>query len=331
MKVINSQQESRQNHGSHQDSHQSIHEETPHGSHHHSHIQEDELRGRKLLWVTVLNFSITLVQIVGGILSNSLALISDALHNLGDSSAIFIAFLAGKKAQKAPDNKKTYGYKRIEILAALFNAIVLIAICLYLFIEAYKRFAEPEEIKGPLMLIVALFGLVANVISVIILRKDKAHNVNVKAAYMHLMGDTLSSVAVIVGGFAIWFWDLYWIDPLITTLVGIYIIWHTWGIVKQTVNILMQGTPEWIDISEVERNVEAIDGVADMHHIHIWNLDDSKTFLEAHLAICENIRLSDAMSVKQKVEELLQSKFDIQHITLQIELTKPDGSQPCTH
>lgn len=153
-----------------------------HGHHHHT----NDLQGKRLLYTTLLNLSITIVQIVGGVISNSLSLLSDALHNLGDSSAIFIAFLAGKRSKKLPDEKNTFGYKRIEILAALFNAVVLIAICLFLFFEAYKRFVHPEEIKGKLMLFIAIFGLLANLASVLILQKDKSHNLNVRAAYMHL-------------------------------------------------------------------------------------------------------------------------------------------------
>ena len=223
-----------------------------HGHHHHS----NDLQGRSLLWVTLLNLSITIVQVIGGIISNSLSLLSDALHNLADSSAIFIAFVAGKISRRKPDIRKTFGYKRIEILAALFNAIVLIAICIFLFYEAYERFINPQPIKGMLMLIIATFGLLANLGSVFILHKDKSHNLNIKAAYLHLLGDTLSSVAVIVGGIAIWVWKVYWIDPLITVFVGIYIIWHTWGIVKETVDILMQSVPHEIDLGKIKTEVE---------------------------------------------------------------------------
>ena len=198
-----------------------------HGHAHHHHHGAD-MKGHKLLWATALNFSITLVQIVGGLVSNSLSLLSDAVHNLGDSSAIFIAFLAGRHAEKCPDLRKTFGYKRSEILAALFNAVALIVICVFLFVEAYERFRNPEPIRGAVMLIVATFGLLANLIAVVMLHRDREHNLNIRAAYLHLLGDTLSSVAVILGGIAIWIWKLYWLDPLITVAVGVYIIWHTW-------------------------------------------------------------------------------------------------------
>ena len=287
--------------------------------HHHHHNHAENLRGKKLLWVTLLNFSISLVQVAGGIISNSLSLISDAIHNLGDTSAIFIAFLAGKHAAKKPDAQKTFGYKRAEILAALFNGVVLIAICIFLFVEAYKRFVDPQPIKGGIMLTVAVFGLLANLISVLVLQKDKSHNLNIRAAYLHLLGDTLSSVAVIAGGIAILFWQVYWLDPLVTVAVGGYIIYHTWGVVRQTVDILMQATPRHIDLQKIQQSVETLPQVENIHHLHVWQMDDEQIHLEAHLNISHNMPLSDAQAVRHKVETLLKNKFGIRHITLQIE------------
>ncbi len=287
-----------------------------HNSHHHHHGHD--LHEKKLLWVTLINISITVVQVAGGLVSNSLSLLSDAIHNLGDSSAIFISFLAGKISLKKADNTHTFGYKRIEILAALFNAIVLIAICIFLFYEAYNRFMNPEPIKGLLMLIVAIFGLLANLISAILLHKDQSQNLNVKAAYMHLLGDTLSSIAVIAGGMAIWFWNIYWLDPTITVLVGVYIIWHTWGIVKETVDILMQATPENIDLEKIKTEVERIKEVDNIHHVHVWKLDDSKIHFEAHISMKDNIDMVKMMAIREQIKQLLYEQFGIRHITLEM-------------
>jgi cobalt-zinc-cadmium efflux system protein len=287
--------------------------------HRHNHTHAENVRGKKLLWVTLLNFSISLVQVAGGIISNSLSLISDAIHNLGDTSAIFIAFLAGKHADKRPDARKTFGYKRTEILAALFNAVVLIAICIFLFVEAYERFRNPQTIKGGIMLSVAVFGLIANLISVLVLQKEKSHNLNIRAAYLHLLGDTLSSVAVIAGGIAILVWQIYWLDPLVTVAVGVYIIYHTWDVVRQTVDILMQATPRHIDIQEIKQSLEALPQVENIHHLHIWQMDDEHIHLEAHLNISQDLSLSKAQTVRHDVETLLKDKFGISHITLQIE------------
>lgn len=297
-------------------------------SHHdHSHHHHTEIKGKKLLWVTFLNLSITIVQIIGGIISNSLSLLSDALHNLGDSSAVFIAFLAGKRSRKQPNLKKTFGYKRIEILAALFNGVVLIAICLFLFFEAYERFVNPEPIKGKIMFIVATVGLLANLISVVVLKKDKNHSLNVRAAYLHLLGDTFSSVAVIVGGIAIWKFEVFWIDPIITVFVGLYIIYHTLGVVKETVDILMQSTPTNINLNEIKKEVEKLNEIDNIHHIHVWKLDDTQIHLEAHINLRNNVSMIEMMKVRTRVEEMLQTKFKIGHITLQTGYECCNGNQ----
>ncbi|HIP47593.1 MAG TPA: cation transporter [Lutibacter sp.] len=303
-----------------------------HHHHHHHHHHETNLQGKKLLWGTLFNFAITVVQIIGGIISNSLSLISDALHNLGDASAIFIAFLAGKHSRKPANEHRTFGYKRIEILAALFNSVVLIAISIYLFFEAFQRFITPEPIKGKIMFIVAIFGLLANLISVLVLNKDKNHNLNIKAAYLHLMGDTLSSVAVILGGIGIWFYQIYWLDPLITVAVSMFIIYHTWGVVKQTVDILMQTTPSNINIDEIKSKVEKTTEIENIHHVHLWKLDDKQTHFEAHINLKNNIDMEKMMLIKQKVEHILKHHFKIQHITLQMEYdTCADNNELIKH
>ena len=286
--------------------------------HHHHHHHHDAPKGKKLLWVTILNLSITFVQVIGGLISNSLSLLSDALHNLADSSAIFIALVAEKISRRKPTRAKTFGYKRIEILAALFNGIVLIGVSVYLFFEAYDRFMHPEPIKGKLMLIVASFGLLANLISVVILNKEKGKNLNIRAAYMHLLGDTLSSVAVIGGGIAIWLFKIYWIDPIITVLVGIYIIYHTWGIVKETVDILMQSTPHNVDLDKLQERIQALDEVENIHHVHIWQLDDKQIHLEAHLSLTQNFNLKEIETIQYNIEEILHHEFGISHNTLQV-------------
>lgn len=295
--------------------------------HHHHHNTQEYSNPKRLLWATLLNFSITLVQIVGGILSNSLSLMSDAIHNLGDSAAIFIAYIAGKISKREPDIQKTFGYKRVEILAALFNAVVLVVICLLLFAEAYDRFINPEPIKGMLMFTVASFGLLANLVSVIILHKDKSHNLNIRAAYLHLIGDTLSSIIVIGGGIAIYFYQIYWIDPIITVGVGLFIIFHTWGIIKQTVDILMQGSPSEIDLYAIKAEVENIEGINNIHHVHVWKLSDNDIHFEAHINVSSNMNMSEAVALKNKVKHILEEHFNINHITLETGYKCCDGDK----
>lgn len=292
--------------------------------HHHHHHEPP--KGKKLLWVTILNLSITIVQVIGGLVSNSLSLLSDALHNLADSSAIFIALVAEKISRKKPTRSKTFGYKRIEILAALFNGVILIAVSVYLFFEAYERFFNPEPIKGKLMLIVASFGLLANLVSVILLNKDKAKNLNIRAAYLHLLGDTLSSIAVIGGGLAIWIFEVYWIDPIITVLVGIYIIYHTWGVIKETVDILMQSTPDNIDLNKLENRIQNFDEIDNIHHVHVWKLDDKQIHLEAHISLNKNFTLKEITAIQHQIEECLFHEFGISHNTLQVGYKCCDGN-----
>lgn len=274
---------------------------------------------RNLLITVVLNMVISVAELIGGILSNSLALISDAIHNFGDGIAVLITYITVKISGREANAKKTFGYKRIQILAALFNALTLIAICVFLLAEAWHRFREPQEVEGFTMLFVAAIGLIANIIGVWLLKDFSAKNLNIKAAYLHLIGDTLSSVAVIIGGIFIWLYKVYWLDPVITVLISIYIIRETWYIVTDTYNILMQAAPANIDMQQISLAVKAVGGVSNMHHVHLWCLTDQDIHLEAHIELNENLLLSDAQQIQHEVEHILKDKFGISHITLQLE------------
>lgn len=282
---------------------------------HSKHVSES-----KNLFISVwLNLTITLVQIVGGILSNSLALLSDALHNLGDGVALFIAWIANKVSRKPSSLNKTFGYKRIEILAALFNGLALVAISLFLFSEAWQRFKNPETIDSTLMLIVATIGLIANIVSVLLLKKHRKDNINIKAAYLHLLGDTLSSVAVIIGGLLMYFYELYWIDPLVTVIIGIYIIKESISIIMETVDILMQSKPKDIDIEDIQHKLKDIEGIKSLHHVHIWRLSDKEIHFESHVDLDRDLKTSDTALLREKAEAILYEQFQIDHVTMQME------------
>jgi len=283
---------------------------------HHNHQPVNE---KNLLIATLLNLVITIAELAGGIVSNSLSLLSDALHNLSDTFATFIAFLATRVGKKDANTKKTFGYKRIEILAAMLNAVILIVICIYLFKEAYERIQNPEPINSLIVIVVAMLGLLANVLAVTILRKDSKKNINVKAAYVHLIGDSLSSVLVIIAAVAIQIFEIYWIDPIITVLIGLYLIREGFVILKEAVNILMQATPENIDLEKIKMKVEGVEGVNNIHHMHAWNLTDHEIHFEAHIELAEDLKLSAAKPVQDKITKLLKSRFRIHHITLQFE------------
>lgn len=280
---------------------------------------QNPIKGNRLLAATVLNIIISVAEIAGGLISNSLSLISDALHNLSDGLAIFIAWIANMISKKPSDSKRTFGYKRIEILAAFFNALILIAVSLYLFYEAFLRIIDPEPVKGLIMLVVATIGLLANLAAVFLLHADSKQNLNVKAAYLHLIGDTLTSVAVIVGGILIYFFEIFWIDPIITILIGLYIIKETWSILKQTVDILMQGSPAGLDLELIKKDLEQIPEIANIHHVHIWNLDDQSVHFECHVDLSENSRITETESIYSRIEKLLKEKHHISHLTIQFE------------
>ena len=303
--------------------HDHTHEEHAHDhsghSHSHSHSHATDLHGKKLLWVTVINVGIMVMEVIGGLISNSLALLSDAVHKLGDCFSLVLAYIANRVGRKKANYRNTFGYKRIEILAALFNALLLVGICVFLVIEAYERFMDPEPIRGGLMLVVAAIGLVADWICVLILNKNKKENINVKAAYLHLLGDTLSSVAVIAGGITIVLWGIEWVDPVITVLVSIYLIYHTWGVLKESVDILMQAAPSDIDLDKIQKSLEALPEVANIHHIHIWRLTDSKLYFECHVNVAQNIDMLQMQVIRQKMEAILHEQFSVDHTTMQFE------------
>lgn len=287
-------------------------------NHTHNHSYNFESAKGRLLFTIVLNFVITIAQIIGGIISGSLALISDALHNFSDAISIVVSYIALKLKSKQNSHKHTFGLKRAEILAALLNSATMIVICLYLFYEAALRFLEPGEIDAGIMSIVAVVGLIANLIAMLLLRRDSRASMNIRSAYLHLLGDTVSSVAVIAGGIAIAVWKINWIDPLLTILIGVYIVKESYVILQEAIHVLMEGAPTNIPIEEIQKEVEKFNEVEDIHHIHLWMVGDGDIHLEAHVNV-NDMKISESDSLRQKIENLLHDKFNIHHITLQFE------------
>uniref|UniRef100_A0A7C6EMI6 Cation transporter n=1 Tax=candidate division WOR-3 bacterium TaxID=2052148 RepID=A0A7C6EMI6_UNCW3 len=284
-----------------------------HNNHHH------EVNTKNIIFVIFLNFFITIAEVLGGLFANSLSLISDALHNFSDSIAILISYIALRLSRRKSTIQKTFGFKRAEILAALFNASVLIIIIFFLFKEAFIRIFHPHKIDSLLMMVVAIVGLVANIIGVFLLKKDAHHNLNIKSAYLHLIADSLSSIAVVIGSILIKFFNIYIIDPILTIIIGLYILRESYFIVRDTVNILMQSTPEGIDIMEIKCAIESIPEVHNLHHVHIWQMTDKDIHFEGHIDVCEDFRTSEVAIIIKKIEELLTNKFGINHTTIQVE------------
>ena len=276
--------------------------------------------GRKLIATVALNVVITAVEVAGGLISGSLALVSDALHNLSDAAAALVSWLALKIGRQPRTLRRTFGTRRAEILAALLNASVLVGISLYLFVEVVRRLSHPQTIDGPLMLVVAVVGLLANGAAVLLLHGEARGSLNVRAAYLHLLSDTVSSVAVIAGAGAIWAFGWAWLDPLLTVLISLYVLREAWVILRQAVAILMMGTPEHMDLQSIQAALEKLPGVASLHHVHAWQLADEEIFFEGHLALARDVSLSQAEELRRQAERMLVSDFAVRHVTLQLEL-----------
>ena len=289
-------------------------------NHIHNHlINIDDNNSWKLVLVIVLNFVITIAEVIGGLISNSLALFSDSLHNLSDAAAILLSYIAIRISRKAHTLKRTFGYRRIQIIVALFNASIIILVSLFLFREAYERLMNPSPVLGGIMLIVASVGLIANFVSVLLLKSGIQNNLNIKSAYLHLLVDTLSSIAVVIGGIIIYFYHIFWIDPLLTAVIGIYVIKEGYSIIKEAYNILMQSTPASINLIKIKSSLEGIKEVSNLHHVHVWQLDEKNIFFEGHIDLVENFTVKEIEVIQKKIKDILYQKYDINHVTIQAE------------
>lgn len=285
--------------------------------HSHTHTAEG-VTGTRLFITMMLNFVITAAEIIGGLLSGSLALLSDAIHNFSDGISIVISYAAIRLRSRPNSERHTFGFKRAEVFAAVINSSALIVITVFLFIEAIKRFINPVPIHGQMMFIVAAIGLVANVIGTLLLRRGAKSSMNIKATYLHLLTDAISSVGVILGGVAIYLWNVYWLDPVITILIGLYIFKEAYEIVKETVHVLMEGTPHDISLPLMKETLEKIPGVRDVHHVHVWSVGEHDNHMEAHIRV-NDMMVSSADGIRAQAEEILHDQFKIGHATLQIE------------
>ena len=289
-----------------------------------NHIHKHEVRGKNLVFSILLNLVITIAQIVGGIISGSLALISDALHNFSDVLSLSFSLLAHKLSRRKASIDHTFGYKRAELIAAFINAITLIVVALFLVYEATSRLFHPKQIESTLVIWLAILGIVVNGGSVLLLKKDSEHNLNMKSAYLHLLTDMMASVAVLVGGLLMKFYSWFWVDSVMTLLIAFYLIYVSYDLIKSATKMLMLFTPDYIDIKEIVREVHKINGVNKLHHIHVWNLNDDELHLEAHLDCSDDIKMSEFNELLDKIEHVLFEQFHINHINIQPEFKKED-------
>lgn len=284
------------------------------GHHHSGHLSK-----KALIMAIAINGVLTIAQIIGGVAANSLALLTDALHNASDALALVLALVAIIIGERPADDKRSFGYKRAESIAALINLTALIMLGLYLAGKSIHNLFVPEDVHAPIMIWVALVALMIDTGTALLLRTHAHSSENMRAAFLHNVMDALASLAVIIGGVAIFYKGWNWIDPALSLIISLYVIAHGYQAMKNTIHLLMQGTPHHIDTAALEQTMRAHDYVIDIHHIHVWQLHEHRTALEAHVVISD---IRQMESVKQSLKALLHEKFHISHSTLEFEDTE---------
>jgi cobalt-zinc-cadmium efflux system protein len=304
-----------------------------HNSHeNHSHFSHNLNSGnRKLIVAILLNIVITVSEIFGGIISGSLALLSDAFHNFSDVISLIISYIALKISARNKNENKTFGYKRAEVLAAILNIFILFIAIFFIFKEAIKRFFIPLHINAPIMIIIAFVGLIGNSASILMLFKDAKKNINIKSSFLHLLGDTFSSIAVIIIGFTIVvFPKLYILDPMISMLIVAFIIKEAFTILIESINILMQGIPKGINPGKIIKRLKSDKSleIIDIHHMHIWEITSDNIVLDCHVVIPDNA-FKNVNEMLGKINYILACDYNINHATIQFEAKGYDHSVKC--
>ena len=293
--------------------------------HSHNHSHHHDLNSRNLLISIFLNIAITVAQVIGGIVSGSLALLSDALHNFSDVISLIISWIANKLVKKKASLKRTFGYKRAEILAAFINAATLIVVAVLLIFEAIERFRNPQEIESNLVIWLSIIAILGNGFSVLLLKKNADNNMNLKSAYLHLLTVMLASVAVLIGGLLMKYYEIWWIDSVLTLAIAVYLVVMGWDLLKNSFKVLMLFTPDSTSVKSIVEDIQTIDAVKNVHHVHIWQLNEEEIHLEAHIDFKEDITLSQFDVILNSIEELIYHKYDINHINIQPEYGKCDA------
>ncbi|ASV30231.1 cation diffusion facilitator family transporter [Maribacter cobaltidurans] len=298
------------------------------GHNHHNHAHghaHPQVEGKNLVISIFLNILITASQVVGGIISGSLSLLSDALHNFSDVLSLIVSYIANVLSKKKASTTKTFGYKRAEIIAAFVNSATLMVVAVLLIKEAIERFITPQEVESDLVIWLSLLGIVANGFSVFLIKKDSDKNMNMKSAYLHLLTDMLASVAVLIGGLLMKFYELYWVDPLLTFIIAVYLIYMGFDLLKDSTRVLMLFTPNTVQVQQIVDTISSLDDVKNVHHVHLWQLNENQIHLEAHIDFSEDIKLSEFDKILEDIEEELYHKHGINHVNIQPEFGKCDN------
>lgn len=289
--------------------------------HDHGHANIDPNSGDRRVVIAIwANGLLTVAQIVGGILSGSLALIADALHNFSDMASLVIAFAARKIARRPADERMTFGYGRVEIVAALINYTTLIVIGFYLIYEGGMRMIDPPEVMGWTVVILGGIALVVDTLTAMLTYSMQKGSVNIRALFLHNLSDALASVAVIVGGTLIILYDMRWVDPAITIGIALYILYLSFTEIGGPIRTLMLGSPPDIDGNDVVRAIQSVDGVVNVHHVHLWQMQENTAALDCHIVV-ERDRMGEADKIKENVKSVLHERFSIEHSTLEFEAT----------
>ncbi|MBK5934699.1 cobalt-zinc-cadmium efflux system protein [Rhodovulum imhoffii] len=296
------------------------------GAHHHHHHHIDPEAGdRRVAWAVGVNMLLTVAQIVGGIVSGSLALVADAIHNFSDAISLIVALVARRIARRPSDARMTFGYHRAEIVAAMVNYTTLIVIALYLIYEAVLRLVDPPGVTGWIVVVVAAIALVVDVITALLTYAMSKSSVNIRAAFLHNVADALGSVAVIVAGTLILIYDWRLIDPLVTLGIAVYILWHVAQDIGPVIRMLMMGGPDAPGLGDVRARLMAEDGVEDLHHLHLWQIDEHRTAFEAHVVMAEDAGFA---ALTARLKRVLLQEFGIAHATLEVETVASGCADP---
>ncbi|RRQ50055.1 cation transporter [Maribacter algicola] len=296
-----------------------------HAHHHHTHgNSHPKVTGKNLVISILLNILITATQVVGGIISGSLSLLSDALHNFSDVLSLIVSYIAIVLSKRKASATKTFGYKRAEIIAAFVNSATLIVVAVLLIKEAIERFIHPQEVESNLVIWLSILGIAANGFSVLLIKKDSDKNMNMKSAYLHLLTDMLASVVVLIGGLLMKFYEIYWVDPVLTLIIALYLVYMGFDLLKDSTRVLMLFAPNTIQVQHIVDTIMQIKSVKNVHHVHIWQLNENQIHLEAHIDFSEDIKLSEFDSILEEIEELVYHKHNINHINIQPEYGKCD-------
>ncbi|CAN5324688.1 CDF family zinc transporter CzcD [soil metagenome] len=286
-------------------------------THSHGHSHGADSSERALTLALALTGAFLLVELIGGVITQSLALISDAAHMFTDTAALAIALVAIRIGRKAADDKRTFGYHRFEILAAAFNAMLLFGVAVYIIFEAYLRLTAPAAIESTGMLVIAVVGMLVNLLSMKILTGGKDASLNVKGAYLEVWADMVGSIGVIVGAVVIRFTGWAWVDSLVAVLIGLWVVPRTWTLLKSSVNVLLEGVPEGLDLSKVRRALLAVPGVTSLHDLHAWSLTSGKVSLTVHVVVASGFDVQG--KVLPELRERITHDFGISHTTIQCE------------